>query len=257
MRWVRLLAFAWWFQLKLRSRSAFDGVLSLLYPIFFATVIFLMFRQGHASSQALLSAGLGASILGTWSAVSTPSAAALQNERFQGTLELLVASPSPLAPIMLSVTLSMATVGAYSFLATLMWGRLVFGIPVHLGSVLPFAVSMLVSVLSVAALGFGLAVTTVRYRSAWAVGAALDMPVWLVGGFVIPLTTLPTWVRPLSNALAPTWGMKALRHSAFGGAWLPDAAVCLALSGLYLILGALLCRRLVDSARRHASLALT
>ena len=36
MRLTRLFVFAWWYQLKLRSRSAFDGVLSLAYPIFFA-----------------------------------------------------------------------------------------------------------------------------------------------------------------------------------------------------------------------------
>jgi ABC-2 type transport system permease protein len=257
MKLARLFAFAWWYQLKLRSRSAFDGVLSLAYPIFFATTIFLMFRQGNASPKALLAAGLGASVLGVWSAVSTPSAGTLQNERYQGTLELLVGSPAPLAPILMSVTLSMATIGAYSFLATLLWGRFAFGIPIHIEAMLPFVLSMLAAILSVGALGFLLAVSTVRYRSAWAVGAALEMPVWLVGGFVIPLTTLPDWVRPLSYALAPTWGMSALKHSAFGGAWLGDAALCVGLSALYLLLGTLLCQRLLRSAREHASLALT
>jgi ABC-2 type transport system permease protein len=256
VRLLRLFGFAWWYQLKLRSRSAFDGFLALLYPIFFVTSILLMFRQGHASEQVLVATALGASVLGIWSAVSTPASAALQHERFQGTLELLAAAPVSIAAVLLSVTMSMATVGAASFVTTLLYGRFVFGIPVHVGHPGPYALGVLVTVLGVGALGFLLAVSTVRYRSAWAVGTMLEVPVWLVGGFIVPLATLPGWVRPLSYALAPTWGMKALQHAAFGGPWLGDAVLCLALGTAYLLLGSLLCRRLVHSARAHASLAL-
>jgi ABC-2 type transport system permease protein len=67
MRWVRVVAVAWWLQLKLRSRSAFDGVLGVLYPLFFATTIFLMYRGADAPGPALLSAAVGASIMGVWS----------------------------------------------------------------------------------------------------------------------------------------------------------------------------------------------
>ena len=45
MRLVRLVAVTWWLQLKLRSRSAFDGLLSLLWPLGFASTVFLMYRQ--------------------------------------------------------------------------------------------------------------------------------------------------------------------------------------------------------------------
>jgi ABC-2 type transport system permease protein len=253
---LRLFAFAWWYQLKLRSRSAFDGFLALLYPIFFVTSILLVFRQGHASQDTLVTIALGSSVLGVWSAVSTPASGALQQERFQGTLELLVAAPLSLVAVLLAVTMSMAAIGTVSFATTLLYGRVVFGIPLHIGAPGPYALSVLVTVLGVGALGFLLAVSTVRYRSAWAVGTALEVPVWLVGGFVVPLATLPGWVRPLSYALAPTWGMKALRHAAFGGPWLGEAALCLGLGATYLLLGTLLCRRLVHSARAHASLAL-
>ena len=45
----------------------------------------------------------------------------------------------------------------------------------------------------------------------------LEYPVWLVTGLLVPLAVLPGWVTPVSWVLAPTWGMRALRASAFGG----------------------------------------
>ena len=72
---LRLVGVTWWLQLKMRSRSAFDGLLSLLWPLFFATTIFLMFRPGGAAGPALLSAAVGASVMGIWSATSTTASA--------------------------------------------------------------------------------------------------------------------------------------------------------------------------------------
>jgi ABC-2 type transport system permease protein len=256
MRTLRLLWLTWWLQVKIRSRSAFDGALALIWPLFFATTIFLLYRAGHQAPAALLSAAVGAAVMGIWSATSVTSAAALQNERQQGTLELLVAAPTPLPLLLIPVTLSMATVGLYSLVTTLLWGRFVFGISLHVHAPLMFGVSVLIVVLSIGIFGFLLAVATVRYRTSWALGAALEMPVWFVCGFLIPLSALPSWVRPISWVLAPTWGMTAVRHAALGGSTGPAIAICLGLTAAYGIAGTLLTARVVDSARTRATLTL-
>ena len=74
--------------------------------------------------------------------------------------------------------------------------------------------------------GFLLAVAFVRYRTAWALGNLLEYPVWLICGFLVPLTLFPGWVRPISWVLAPTWGMRAIREAALGGPPLPDLGMC-------------------------------
>jgi ABC-2 type transport system permease protein len=257
VRVLRLLAVAWWFQWRLRSRSAFDGLLTLIWPIFFSTTILLLYQVGDPSSTELFAAALGSSVLGVWSATSMTAAGALQEERQQGTLELLVATPAPLPVVLTAVTMSMATIGAFSFVATLAWGRLVFGVDVDVASWPGFLAGISAVVVAVGALGFLLAVSAVRYRSSWAIGSALEMPVWLIGGFVVPLELLPEWVRPLSYALAPTWGMRALSDATRGSAWTGDVLVCLGITLLYFGLGALLARRLVRGARKHASLSLS
>ena len=256
MRTLRLVLVVWWLQLKIRSRSAFDGLLGMIYPLFFATTIFLMYRAGSAGGAALVSAAVGASVMGVWSATSTTAASSLQQERRQGTLELLVASPSPFPLLIFPLTLSMATVGVYSMVATLLWGRFVFGIHIAIAQPLLFAVAVLVTLIAIGMLGFVMAVSSVRYRSAWALGNAFEMPVWLICGFLVPLSVLPGWLQPVAWVLAPTWGLAAIRAAAEGRPSATAILLCLALAAAYGLIGALVSRRLVDSARRDAKLAL-
>jgi ABC-2 type transport system permease protein len=252
---LRLVRVAWWLQMKMRSRSAFEGVLGVLWPMFFATTIFLMYRQ-TSSGSALIGAAVGASAMGVWSATSTTASGALQTERRQGTLELLVAAPISFPLVVFPIALSMTTVGLYSLVATLLWGRIAFGIPIQLHDPLGFGCAVLAVVVAIALMGFLESVLMVRYRAAWAIGTALELPVWLLCGFLVPLSLLPAWVRPVSWALPPTWGAFALRAAALGGSpWL-DIGVCLTLGAVFAVLATVLSHRLVDSARIHATLAL-
>ena len=255
IRNLRLLTIGFVLHFKMLSRSSFNGVLAVLYPLFFATVAFFLFRQG--SPQALLYASLGASVMGIWSATSTSAGAALQRERWHGTLELLVAAPAHFSLLMLPITIAMSAVGIYSMAATLLWGRLLFGIDLHIAHPALFCLAVPVTVVSIGMCGFLIAVAFVRYRTAWALGNLLEYPVWLICGFLVPLTLLPGWVRPISWLLAPTWGMRGIRESALGGSPLSDIAVCAGLGLAYTVVGIAVVDRLLASARSRATLALT
>ena len=255
MRALRLLALGWLFHFKMLARSSFNGVLGIVYPLFFATVAFFMYRAG--SPHALLYASLGASVMGVWSATSTAAGAALQRERWHGTLELLVAAPAHFSLVLLPVTIAMASIGIYSMASTLLWGWLLFGIDVHIQHWLLFCLAVPATVISIGMLGFLLAVSFVRYRTAWALGNLLEYPVWLICGFLVPLSLFPGWVRPISWVLAPTWGMRAIRQSALGGTPLPDLAICLALGAGYTLIGVLVVEEFLRAARARATLALT
>jgi ABC-2 type transport system permease protein len=237
------------------ARSSFNGWLGVIYPLFFATVAFFMFRAG--SKDSLLYASLGASVMGVWSATSTSAGAALQRERWHGTLELLVAAPAPFSLVLLPVTLAMASVGLYSMAATLLWGRVLFGIDLHIDHWLLFCLSVPATVIAIGMFGFLLAVAFVRYRTAWALGNLLEYPVWLICGFLVPLSLFPAWVRPISWVLAPTWGMQAIRESATGGTPVPDLLLCLGLGLLYTAIGVLVVDRFLRAARARAALPLT
>lgn len=255
VRLLRAVAVPAYLHLKMLATSAFDGFLQVIWPLFFATAAFLVFRvQG---GHLLIEAALGASVMGVWSVVATTSSSALQQERWQGTLELLAAAPLPLAASLLSITLATATVGLYSFGATLLWGWLVFGIPLSIANPLMLAASVLATVLAIGMLGFLLSVTVVRYRTAWALGNLLEYPGWLLCGFLVPVASLPPGLEVWSYVLAPTWGVKAIKAAAAGGTpWGPLLA-CLGFGALYCVVGLLLTETILRSARRTASLSLS
>ena len=256
MKTFRLVGVGWLYHMKMISRSPFEGVGQVIYPLFFATVAFFVFRAGD-SPRTLVYASLGAAVMGMWSATSTTAGGAMQRERWHGTLELLVGTPPHFALVLLPVTLAMATIGIYSLVATLLYGHFLFGIPLIVVHPLIFALSIIGTVLSFGALGFVFAVTFVRFRAAWALGNLFEYPVWLIGGFLVPLGLLPGWVRPISWVLAPTWGMNAIRESALGGSALDDLLLCVGLGAVYVALGIILTERVLRSARVRATLSLS
>lgn len=256
MRVLRLVAISYWLHLKMIAVSVFEGVFQVIWPIYFATVAFLLYGRSDEPG-VLVYAGLGAAVMGIWSVVTTTASGLLQRERWLGTLELLVASPTRFALVLVPITTAMASLGLFSLGSTLLWAWLLFGITVPVASPLAFAISILVSVFSVALLGFLLSVAVVRYRTAWAMGNLLEYPGWLLCGFVVPLSLFPGWVSWISYALPPTWGMQAIRASAAGESpWL-DVAVCLLVGLAYGVVGALMSETVLRSARRHATLSLT
>ena len=256
MRATRLLALGWLFHFKILSRSAFDSVLAILWPLFFATVAFFMFRVGH-DPETLVYASLGAAVMGVWTATSVTAGSALARQRWHGTLELLAAAPTHFALILLPMTLATSAIGLYCIASTLLWGWLVFGIALNIAHPLLFGLSILATIIAVGMLGFLIAVLFVRHRAAWALGAASEYPVWLVCGFLVPLSLLPGWVRPISWLLAPTWGMRAIRESATGGSSLPDALICLGLGAAYVLVGTVALNHLLRAARVRGALSLT
>jgi ABC-2 type transport system permease protein len=195
--------------------------------------------------------------MGMWSSVSTSAGSAMQRERWWGTLELLVAAPRHFSLVLFPSTLGLASVGIYNLVATLLWGKFAFGIPLTIEHPLLFALSVLATVLAFAGLGLLFAVSFVRFRAAWVLGNFFEYPVWLICGFLVPLALLPTWVHPIAWVLAPTWGMNAIRESALGGTPVPDLLLCLGLGAAYVVGAVLVTNRVLDDARARGSLSLT
>jgi ABC-2 type transport system permease protein len=256
MRILRLMAYTYVMNLKLLSNSLFFVLTSTIQPVIFATVAFYMFRAGQRPGT-LLYAALGAGLMGVWSSTLFGSGGAIQWQRWQGTLELLIAAPAPFIVSMVPLTLGTASIGVYSILATLFWGRVFFGVPLHLAHPIAFAASLPATLIGLGLLGLVLASTFVLYRQATAFSNLLEYPVWLVTGLLVPLALLPGWVAPIGWSLAPYWGMRAIRGAALGGdPWLP-IGMCLLLGAVYLTIGALTMANFERLARKHATLSLT
>jgi ABC-type polysaccharide/polyol phosphate export permease len=230
---------------------------AVLQPLIFATIAFYLFKSGGRPGT-LLYAALGAGMMGIWSSTLFGSGGALQWNRYQGTLELLVASPPPFIVVLLPLTLATSITGGYALAATIFWGRIFFGVPLHFAHPLAFVLAVPAAVLALGLMGLLMASSFILYRNANALSNLLEYPVWVATGLLFPVTLLPSWVGPISWLLAPRWGIDAIRHAATGGGpvWFP-IGMCLVVGAAYLVLAALFLRVFEREARARATLSLT
>jgi ABC-2 type transport system permease protein len=252
---LRSIAVGTLLHVKHGSRSPMEITVALLLPVMQATVAVYLLRAGQEPHR-MVEAAVGAGLMGIWSAVLFGSGAALQVQRYQGTLEPLVLSPRHPVTTLLPITLATAVMGTYALVATLVWGRLLFGIPLDIERPLAFAVAAPGCVLALGMLGLLLASTFVLMRQANALCNALEAPVWLLSGMLVPITVLPSWTGPVADVLPTTWGARAVREAVVGGPVWPALAVCVAEGLACLLLGAVALTHVERRARVAGSLAL-
>ena len=103
------------------SVSRWFILMAVIQPVIFASIAFYLFQAGGRAGT-LLYAALGAGMMGIWSSTLFGSGGALQWNRWQGTLELLVGAPPPFIVVLLPLTLATSSTGAYALVATLALG---------------------------------------------------------------------------------------------------------------------------------------
>ncbi|HVC85796.1 MAG TPA: ABC transporter permease [Gaiellaceae bacterium] len=238
------------------SRNPFDLSGVFLWPILYASIAYYLLDAKN-DPRLLLAASLGAAVMLMWSLVVIGSSNALENQRWLGTLELLVAAPVPFAVVIAPICVASGFVGGYGIAATLAWGRLIYHVPLSIDHPVAFAVALPACILAIGMLGLVMASTFVLYRAALSLGIALQYPVWIATGLLVPLSTLPAFVRWIGWFLGPYWGFRAIRESALGSAPWPDIGMCIAVSAAYFVVGTLCLRVFVRVARARGSLKLT
>jgi ABC-2 type transport system permease protein len=252
---LRLLARGWLVHIKHLSASGFFMLTAAIQPIVFATLAHFLLRAGGRPDSVLYTA-VGAGMMSMWSTTLIGSGQALTMLRTAGMLELLVIAPVPFGFVLAPITLATATVGLYSLGATLVWGRLLFGLEIRPEHPWLVAAAVPVAVFGLGMLGMVVAAVFVRFRYANALTNLLDYPVWLVSGMLVPVDLLPGWTRPVSWLLPSTWGTQAIRTSMLGGEPRFAMGCCVGLGIGYLGLGVLSVRVFETLARRRATLAL-
>ena len=135
----------------------------------------------------------------------------------QGTLELLVAAPVPLGGAVLADhDRERASFGIYGLARRRSpGGDSLFGIPITIDQPARVRRRRCSSrIVAIGLLGLITASTFVLYRAAFYLGIALQYPIYIACGLILPLAILPGWLGPISWVLAPTWGFRALTDAA-------------------------------------------
>jgi ABC-2 type transport system permease protein len=241
---------------RIFSRSQFELLAVIVWPLMIVTIAYFLYH-GSRDGSALYAIVLGSTMLAVWSTTTNTCGGAVRRLRQLGTLELMIAAPVPFGTTLAANGLAAAAMGLYTFVCASLFGRLAFGIPIAIDRPLLFVAALVLAVSSVGALGLLLASTMFVFRYANLIANSFEYPVWLVSGLLFPLGVLPGWTRPISYALAPTWGMLALRRSALGGHTGLPLAMCALLVAVYGAIALASLRRFEHLARARATLPLT
>jgi len=231
---------------------------NIIAPFIFTAVALIFFR--NASGSLALYAVLGGGMMGMWGSTLYGAGFALSSDRWNGTLEYVLATPSRLVWIVAGRSASSAILGLVNALAVLVVA--VVGFKAQLGIVDPiaFLLALVLTLASLSALGVLFCSSFLLTRAASVLTNGLEMPIYVASGSMFPIALLPFWSHPLSLSLGPTWGIDAMRYAAdatytgMGFGFWSDMLVLFASTIVYLAIGFWLFIVVEKKARRDASL---
>ncbi len=138
------------------------------------------------------------------------------------TLRYIYTAPIPYRAYLVGRALAQATSAVAPAVITLIFGRYVLGIPIHLATVNVqySAAAMVMGIAGIVALGLvvvsaAMLISGEAWRMPEGVGAAL----YLVSGAIFPVTILPGFLQSVAQIFPLTWWLEAMRRGLLG----PDA----------------------------------
>jgi len=185
---------------------------NIIAPFVFTVVALTLFKE--VSGPFALYAILGGGMMGMWGNTLYSSGFAIEFEKWQGTLEEVLAAPSNLMHVIAGRSVSNALMGLTNMVAILLIASLGFKVPLGVANPILFAVSLVLTLLSVSTLGLIFASAFVLSRSAQVFTNGLEFPIYIISGSMFPIALLPFWIHPASYILGPKWGIDAIREAA-------------------------------------------
>ncbi|MEX2104737.1 MAG: ABC transporter permease [Bacilli bacterium] len=221
-------------------------------PLFLATIA--IFIYGTSSPEKILHyVVLGSGFMALWSSIVFSSASDINRERHYGTLEIIFVSPSSFAVILIGKIIGNSIWGLLSMAISFIYLIGVFRVEITIYQPWLFIVTMLFVLIALSVFSFFLALAFTLSRQAEALMNFIEYPIYLICGFLFPVTILPDWIKPLSYMLPPTWAIELLREVTVQGATMKQIQTpLLSLLGLTLIFFAVgtICYRLVEKKAR-------
>jgi ABC-2 type transport system permease protein len=206
----------------LMSYRALFGWLSpwIMIPGFFIVPIFqiLLFtyigRAAHLQSDSFFV--IGNAIERAAVPCLFAMAATISGERWQQTLEPILATPAPRLPLFVGRSFPVILNGAAVSAFALTIGSLVLGVHIPASAIAPLALVILVTAASCTGLGLANAAVGLRVRETAVLGNIVVGTLLVVCGVNVPLDELPNGLSTIAQGLPLTHGIEAARQLASG-----------------------------------------
>lgn len=247
---TRALGGAVRFQVSTLRRDPTSWMAFVMVPI--NTMLFLLIVQ-HAGREDLVGhAVLAPAIIAVWTTAIFNSSEIVSNDRLGGTLEPLIATPAPLAVVLLGRIATVTVFSMFAVVESWLVAALGFGQLVTIRHPFEFVVVVIATAFAVAGFATALSALLVLARGARAYVNSLSYPIYLLGGVMVPVSIYPEWLQPLCRLLFLSWSMDLLRETlqpAPMNLFAARVAAVVLLGAAGFAVGFLVFRRVVDRVR--------
>ncbi len=195
-------------QLHLFRRAPGNLLLFLVIPFFSA--IFLSAASFRGSAFLTARPVLAPAIIGLWMISLVIAETVVTLERAYGTLENLVAAPATYAAMMLGRVLTVTLLGMLTVAEALALARIGFGARITIYHPAVFAAGLTATALATAGTATALTAIFLAIRSAEQYVNTLSYPFYILAGVLVPVSFLPSWLRPIADVIYLHWSTDLL-----------------------------------------------
>jgi ABC-2 type transport system permease protein len=224
--------------LKLNFRNRMAVIYGFLFPLIFLIAFWAFWRHDEVPLAFHLGQLLTVTVLGG-ACFGLPTT--LVSEREQGVWRRYAITPAPVYVFIAALLTARYVLLLVAALLQLALG-FAFGMPVPLH---PFALLVTFTVAALSFIGFGLVIAMLAdtVPAVQALGQCIFLPMLMVGGVAVPLSSLPDWAGPVSSFFPGRYAVTAMQ-AAVTGRGLPDAGFALAALVLIGLAGGLAAARM-------------
>jgi len=227
-----------------------DSLIPLLTAPLFTVVFTMVLRhggRGDLSGYAMIAPFY----MSLWWFAIFNGGWVIQTERWEGTIEYLVAAPVGFVSVIVGRISTMLLAGAVAFGEVWVFGRYVLRTNVTIHHPYVFTASLVLTLIAMTTTSLFMANLFVLSRTAVTFSNSASYPVYLLGGILVPIALLPGWLQPATNIVFLSWSSKLLRGSLSAGP-IQGAAFDLSMIALLAVVALGLATAFMSRILRHA-----
>jgi ABC-2 type transport system permease protein len=245
-------------QLLVATLNPWTLALFVIQPAVFVAVGMLLARSAGNAMPDLVYSVIGGGVMGMWSGLVFTSTFDIAADRYHGTLEMIVGSPTSLATVEAIRTLTNVLAGLFSLGLAVTVAMAAFGYSLHGVNAWGAGISLLLLLFALWCIGVFLANFLAWSRINRSFVDYLEMPIAFLCGFMYPIRVLPDWLQAIAGAVPIRWALEAMNESLLGnrdpaflaGRW----GMTVALSVVFILVTRWLQSRVEDAIRLDGSL---
>ncbi|MEA4906211.1 MAG: ABC transporter permease [Anaerolineaceae bacterium] len=203
-------------QIRVRALNWTSLLLLVLQPAIFTAVGMLLARAAGQMVPDLIYTVIGGGVMGMWSGLVFTSTFDITRDRRDGTLELIIGSPTSLHTVEAIRTLTNVLMGLVSMAVAFVAAMLLFRYSLAGVNTWAVLVSLVVILFAMWCSGLFLANFLAWSRLFSSFVDFLEIPVAVLCGFMYPIRVLPEWMQHLAALLPLRWAVEGLNAALMG-----------------------------------------